>query len=162
MNVASYVQTSVNRIAQFNDMCGNLENVDKDSIDLQLNIFWEEVCEMFKAFDENDDVELLDGAVDSLVVLSGLLLKMEKAGFKVAEAMERIDLNNLSKFVKIDDPKINEVKQDALSKGYTFEPNYGYGRVVIKDVNGKVRKPSTFKPVEIGDCAVAGFLKESV
>lgn len=162
MNVASYVQTSVNRIAQFNDMCGNLENVDKDSIALQLDIFQEEYLETVEAFDELDDTGFLDGVVDEFVVCVGMMLKLEKAGFKVAEAMNRVDLNNLSKFVKIDDPKIDEIKQDALSKGFTFEPNYGYGRVVIKDVNGKVRKPSTFKPVEIGDCAVAGFLKESV
>ena len=45
------------------------------------------------------EVELLDGAVDVFVVVSGLLQKLQHFGFDVEKALLRVPENNMSKFL---------------------------------------------------------------
>ena len=152
--VAGYIGKSYLRVYEFNDIAGNLDDVTIDSVSNQLSFIFEELSEAIAALEEGDEVGLLDGACDLSVTVNGLLQKLENAGFKVAEAMERVDLNNLTKMPTSLDGAI-------VDQSFTTEYNEKYGRHVIKDFNGKVRKPSTYKSVEIGDCAVAGFLRET-
>ena len=151
--IASYIQESFYNIYQFNDLAGNLEDVKPNSIAAQLDFIQEEYLETVEAFDLKDDKELLDGAIDIFVTSVGLLQKLEAAGFNVKEAMQRVDQNNLSKFLRYD----QEVMDNKHFK-WTMKFNDKYQRWVLKDALGKVKKPLNFKPVEIGDCAVAGFL----
>lgn len=153
--IKDYVQQSILKIMQFNEVCGNLDNITTDKLALQLDLIQEEYLETVEAFDNNNDVEFLDGTIDMFVVIVGQLLKLEAAGFDVAEAMKRVDDNNLSKFPSL-------VEDFSYSNEFTCTVNEKYNVAVIKDSNGKVRKPLEFKPVDISDCAVAGFLKESV
>lgn len=142
--IASYIEQSYLRIYEFNDLASNLTNVGEDLIDNQLSFIFEEFSETVTAFEERDEIELLDGAVDCFVTVVGLLQKLEAAGFDVAEAMKRVDLNNLSKM-----PKSTESVQydSAFTKTY----NERYDRYVIKDGNKKVRKPSGFVQVSLID-----------
>lgn len=154
-NIVNYVQESVSKIAQFNEIAGVFGLVNKASIALQLDLEQEEYLEQVKAFDENDDAEFLKESIDLFVVAVGNLIKLEAAGFNVAEAMVRVDNNNLSKFPPPDN--ITTI----LPKGYTQTYNEVYNVFVLKDENGKIRKPASYKKVDVSDCAVAGFLKES-
>lgn len=125
----------------FNTLAGNLDNVDKNSIALQLDLQQEEYIETVDAFDNKDAIELVDGAIDQIVVGLGLLQKLEAAGVNVEDAFTRINQNNLSKF-----------SDSILSQppNTTAEFNKRWEKWVFKDKNtGKVKKPLDFSPVEL-------------
>ena len=72
------------------------------------------------------------------------------------EAYRRVIESNFSKFVKADDYhdiKFASYESNRMSEEYetliTAELNSGYW--VFRDSNGKIRKPSTFKPVDLSD-----------
>jgi len=159
--VVGYAEKSMSRIKMFNELCGNLENVDRNVIAGQLDRIQEEYIELVEELDLLRDEAMLKETIDLHVAVGGLLVMFEAAGFKVAEAMERVDLNNLSKYPKFGDPTLPIIVADAESKGYTVTAHSGYGVYSLKDSNNKVRKPITYKSVEISDCAVAGFLEAS-
>lgn len=153
--VASMIERSYLRIYEFNEIAGNTNSVDEYSVDNQLSYIYEELAETISAFEKQDSVELLDGAVDIFVTSVGLLQKLEAAGFKVAEAMNRVDLNNLEKFPKNTD----NIQYDA---SYVKTFNSKYGRYVLRDGGGKVRKYTNFPKVDLKDCVPEGFFKEVV
>ena len=72
------------------------------------------------------------------------------------EAYRRVIESNFSKFVKADDWHDEQwakneqlIMIDRLGTEITKELNNGYW--VFRDSNGKIRKPSTFKPVDLSD-----------
>lgn len=135
---AAYTEVKI-----FNTVAGNLSVVTDDSIDNQISFIFEELQETITAFEAGDKVGVLDGACDLFVTVSGLMQKLEKARYNVAEAVKRVNANNLSKFPE-------EVTDEDKAQ-YTVTFNEQYNRYVLKDGNGKVRKPSTFKPVDLSD-----------
>ena len=75
---------------------------------------------------------------------------------ELIEAYRRVIESNFSKFVKADDyhdAKFAAYESNRMSEEYetliTAELNNGYW--VFRDSNGKIRKPSTFKPVDLSD-----------
>ena len=71
------------------------------------------------------------------------------------EAYRRVIESNFSKFVKVDYMDASMALNEAFSMtnkygiSITAESNNGYW--VFRDSNGKIRKPSTFKPVDLSD-----------
>jgi hypothetical protein len=128
----------------FNVVAGTLDKVDETSIALQLDLMQEEYLETVTAFDNKDNVELLDGAVDMLVIAFGLIAKLEVAGFDVATAIDRVVANNLSKFTR---------KGEAISYNFDYvsKLNKIYNLTVVKNKDGKIMKPSNFVPVILND-----------
>lgn len=144
MQVTKIIRTAYADVVTFNAVAGNLTNVTDDSIDNQLDFIFEEFQETVTAFEEGNKVELLDGAADLFVTVAGLLQKLEAAGYDVATALERVNANNLSKF-----PQIGTLFGNK--NGYEIVPNVTYNRIVLKDENGKVRKPDNFVAVDLSD-----------
>ena len=77
---------------------------------------------------------------------------------KLIEAYRRVIESNFSKFVKSDETHDvvwaqNEADEMSALLGVTekitIELSHGYW--VFRDQNGKIRKPSTFKPVDLSD-----------
>lgn len=142
-------------VRKFNRYAGQLKNVSKGSIALQLDLIQEEYLESVEAFDTQDTVGLLDGAIDMFVVVSGLLHKLEASGYDVGEAMKRVTNNNLTKFV------------ESLDISFACQNNYkcvieDFDGVPVKsyrDINGKLRKGPDYVSVEIEDCAPKEFFK---
>jgi hypothetical protein len=130
-------------VEQFNDLAGNLTNVTEQNIDNQLSIIFSEFTETVDAFEAGDKVELLDGVCDLFVTVTGLMQIAEKLGYNVEEAMERVNLNNLSKF------KTTVLPEDGAK--WIVTRNERYGRYVLKDENGKVRKPADYVSVDLSD-----------
>ena len=87
-----------NQVKKFNTVAGQLENVTKQSLALQMELIQEEYLELVQAFDDEDDEEYLDATADLFVTVAGLMQKLEAAGFNVEEAMNRVAENNLDKF----------------------------------------------------------------
>jgi len=144
MEATKVIRTAYAGVREFNDIAGNLTNVTDESIDAQLGFCFEELSEAIEAFEAGDKAEFLKEACDMFVVLGGLLQKMEAQGYNVAQALLRVNENNLSKF-----PKVGEVFGNP--EKFTLYTNPKYNRVVLKDANGKVRKPSTYAKVDLSD-----------
>lgn len=148
------IQDRYNEVATFNEIAGNLDNVTVEKLEAQMKVVLEEVKELKDAFDGQNSLELLDGACDSFVTLMGLLQQMERAGFKVDEALKSVNENNLSKF-----PKTVSIPAAAayFENGWKVEYNKEYECYVLKDGNGKIRKPLHFESVDIMDYLPADF-----
>jgi phosphoribosyl-ATP pyrophosphohydrolase len=140
-----------NDVEKFNEIAGNFDYVDFNSIDNQIGFIFEELSETITAVENKDDVELLYGACDLFVTVAGLLQKLESAGFKVEEAMKRVNKNNLSKFAK--SPK--SAPEEAVMVIHHPEHNV----YVFKNIDGKIIKPTNFVPVTLKDLAPIGFLE---
>jgi hypothetical protein len=144
METTKVMRVAYDEVVQFNEIAGNLTNVTIDSIDNQLGFIFEELTETIDALEAGNRVELLDGACDLFVTVAGLLQKLEAAGYNVAHALGRVNANNLSKF-----PKVGELLSNK--NGFTVTLNEKYQRIVLKDENGKVRKPDNFVAVDLSD-----------
>lgn len=156
------------QVELFNEIAGNFDNVTIESLSNQLDIDYEEVIETITAFDERNDVEFLDGLVDRFVTGMGLLQKAERAGYNVAEAVKRVNLNNLSKFPSYTvNPEVPVYRSDCKHficeegirpEGTTVAVNERFSVLVFKDANGKVKKPLNFVPVDLSG-TYPNFLK---
>jgi len=144
---AAYESTRV-----FNSVAGNLLDVDEFSVDNQISFIWEEFAECVDAFEQKDSVELLDAACDLFVTVAGLMQKLEAAGFNVEEALKKVCDNNNSKYIPIGKP----VPYDSE---FTATFNEEHKVFVITDSNGKIRKPSNFKSVDISNLIPDHFFK---
>lgn len=141
-------------VERFNDIAGNFDNVDVAAIEAQIKVVVEEINELKEAFYNKDAVGLLDGACDGFVTLMGLIQKMSVAGFDVSEAIDRVNANNFEKFpseITVSDAEY------YTEQGWDVQVNEKYNSLVLKDVNGKIRKPLGFKSVEISDLVPEGF-----
>ncbi len=144
MNLHESIQGAFAKVQEFNSVAGNLEKVTEESVDNQIGYVFEELTETITAFEEGDKPEFLKEVCDLFVTVAGLMQKMEKQGYKVAEALTLVNENNLSKF-----PPVTGAVQ--YEEGHILTKNIVYGRYVIKDVGGKVRKPSNFVKVDLSD-----------
>jgi hypothetical protein len=147
------VQKHYDSVYKFNDIADNLTNVSVAKLNAQMKVVVEEIKELQDAFDNKDAVELLDGACDGFVTLMGLIQQMEKVGFKVDEALQRVCDNNLTKFI----PDSGEQSAMVLPKEWVIKHNTQHHVYVIKDQNRKIRKPVGFKSVQISDLVPDNF-----
>lgn len=138
------LQKFYNEVEKFNEIGESFKCDLRDAANLYLSLTFEENSEGIYAFERDDPVELLDAAVDTLITSIGLIQALEKAGFNVEEAMKRIAANNLAKF-----PNVADGCQHLDE--YTAEVNDKYNVYVIKDNNGKIRKPEGFSKVDLTD-----------
>lgn len=142
-----------NDVYTFNKVAGRFDNVTLASVNEQTSFNYEEAVEIITAIEEEkSDVKLLDGYVDNLFTAIGGLQMLAAKGFDVELALKKVAENNLSKYLK--EPPI------AIPVGQKVEYNREYDLFVMKDGNNKVKKPSTYKDVELSDCVPAkGFFK---
>jgi len=142
---------------EFNDIAGNSKKLTKQDYQAQFKVLFEEVNEIKEALDNSDVVELVDGVIDSLVVINGFVQKLENQGIDMSKAMELIAENNLSKYTMnayIADASVLEYKEKGIEVVSEF--NKEHCVYVLRDTNGKIRKPINFKSVDISDCIPEG------
>jgi hypothetical protein len=119
-----------------------------------MKIFKSECKELIDAHKAHDSVELLDGAIDVFVTLSGLMQIMEHLGFGVEKGTKRICDNNLEKY--IDGETCTDISL-VQPPNTTHTYNDYFDVHVFKDKDGKVKKPIGFKPVELQDLVPDGI-----
>ena len=146
------IQRHYNQVAKFNEIGESFSGNLAEAADLYLSLVFEELSECVSAFEEKNPTEMLDGACDILVTAFGLVQALEKAGFDMDEAMERVTANNLDKFPS----SVSEVP-----KGMTATLNGKYNVFVLKDVAGKIRKPPNFKSVDLGGTVREDFFQNT-
>lgn len=137
---------------KFNEISGNLTNIIKDSIALQLDLIQEMYLQSVQAYDDEDPEEFADGVADIFVVVCGMIQKLSASGYDMKGVLERVAENNLSKYPTVG----SAVRYDPA---HTITVNKKYQVQIIKDTNGKVRKPLDFKPVDLQGCFPSKFFK---
>ncbi len=159
------ISAAFDSVYKFNDISKQFEGNLQAGIDLQIDLIFEELAETISAMDEgmsdnpnanksDAETSLLDGAADVFVVVAGLLQKLQNAGFDVEKALIRVCENNLSKFPKVIPPtEFNWYEQQKWTPVY----NDKYGCFVLKDENGKSRKPIDFVPVVLDNLTPKNF-----
>ena len=139
--------------AMFNRIGGNLKREPTiDNLVSQFKVLESEVKELKEGLDNKDYVEILDGAIDITVVIFGFIQILEKMNFDVEKAMERVAVNNLSKFVRdIQDAIKSRDKYMREGKSVHIEYDSIHNLYGLKNDAGKIRKPHNFVPVELSD-----------
>lgn len=148
------IQKHYDSVEKFNDIAENFTDIKFGKLQAQMKVVVEEIKELETAFDNQDAVELLDGACDGFVTLMGLIQQMERVGFKVGEALQRVNDNNLGKYPR------NIYRNDLAiydRNGWDVNYNFKYNCYVLKDRNGKIRKPHDFQAVVLDDLVPEGF-----
>lgn len=148
----------------FNEIA-NSDIPQKSVVDIknQLDFLKEEVQEIQDGITDNNPKEVLDGAVDVLYVIIGMLQFLEEMGFDVPKALADTGWNNLTKFptqAQLEDGNLLE-KTVALyeAKGVKVFPKYNSRYMVwsFKNSNSKVMKPFGFVPNDLADCVPAKY-----
>jgi len=138
----------------FNKVAGKDTQFDKQSIQEQIDLIKEEVNETQEGLDNNDLMELADGALDVLVVTLGLIQKLENLGIDMNKAAEIIADNNLSKFTldyKVAEATVEHYKQKGEQVYITFY-NDKKLYAVKRLSDNKVMKPVGFVSADIYSC----------
>lgn len=136
---------------KFNNIADNNNKLSKKDFEAQYKCLVEEVNEIGEGLETNNLEEVLDGVVDVLVVVTGMAHKLWQLGINVGEAVNRITDNNLSKFPEYTTKEALETVKLYLDKGEGVIACDVMGKLVVKDLNGKIRKPASFVPVNLSD-----------
>lgn len=120
----------------------------------QIKIIQSEVQETVDAIEANDALEVLDGGCDMLVTTMGFLQLLQERS-QAREALLEVTANNLTKFISVFDPNKDQIVKDTVelyaTKGIKVTPvvNKALNMIAFMDDNGKYKKPSTYKNVEL-------------
>jgi len=136
-------------VCTFNRLAGKDTATTKEDLLRQVRLIQEELDETRTAIEQDNPVEILDGAVDVAVTLFGLMQQLENSGYDVDGASAVTADNNLSKFVYSSDfaDKTLEylIELEPYMQFRIEEHQDGFNRVyVIKDQFDKVRKPLSY------------------
>lgn len=161
MTTKYWLEEAYNDNFVFNDLAGNTSKLTLKDIDNQTKLILEEANELKDAVAANDPVEVLDAVIDLYVVLDGLTSKLVSLGFDVSTALKQTIQNNLSKFPSDEYIAIESQSAYDLHDNIKVDINYNdsHQRWVIKDQNGKVRKPVGFVGNDLSNCLPTGFDK---
>lgn len=168
---SNIIAEAFDNVFKFNDVAMQFDQPKLSGINLQLDLIWEEFAmETLPAFEKGCNAvedrlgsveenryakELLDGAVDTFVVVAGLLQKLQHHGMDVNRALLRVTENNLEKFTK----KAEYIW--AEKQGYEVVWNEQHSVFSYRDANGKLRKSPEYKSVELTDLIPSSFFKEA-
>ena len=139
------IASAYQSVKKFSEIAGVLDNPTYETVDLYNSLAFEELSESITALEENNPVEILDGAIDEFYIVCGKLAILDKMGYNVEEGIRRVCENNLSKF-----PEIG-FTQEYVPDNHSQTFNKKHKVYVLKNENGKVKKPHGFKPVSLSD-----------
>lgn len=157
MSILSYAES---KIFEFNRIAGNFISVDKQKLQNQIKLIKEELRELEEAVETDNCKETLDGINDVLVTALGFAQMLEHQNYDVHGGLSEVAENNLTKF-----PSTYDIVADTI-KWYETEypdvvltPSYDQDRSVwvIKDQNGKVRKPINYEGVVLTNYLPKGY-----
>ena len=144
------------QISMFNELAGNpkkARRLNSTLPSLYMRLIDEEFSETAGAYDDSDEVEVIDGLADLVVVAVGMMLSL---GYDPDELMREVNSSNLSKFCTTqedadetvasyaDDPRYTDVHCKQVGNLYVI-----LGRVVGGDgwkiLKNKYYVPANFK-----------------
>lgn len=160
------------RVATWNSIAG-MDTEDNKALEEQIKLYVElcaeEADEGWGAVHSEGNanyIEVLDSAVDQFVVLSRLLHLLQKRGFNVEKAFEKVLDNNDSKFIdetgevtskggiKVPDRIYESCKyyeEKGINIMFDFQEESNKW-ILFNSDTGKILKPKGFIPVNLEDC----------
>lgn len=152
------LQDYYNQIVDWNTKAGvkdhEFSTLDWDSaVDLQTKLLIEEAQETVDGIKYGNMLELLDGAVDTFVILSKLFDMLEKAGFDVEGGIQQIIDNNQNKIFNsfYEACEAKEKLEERDDKEYYIETSVlnNLSFYTVRREDGKIAKPVGFVAVEL-------------
>ena len=144
---------AIDLIEDFNEIGGNFKDITEDSFISQVLVNKEEAFELWNAiYMKEGEAQILKEAIDNFVTIVGFLKILEKKGYDVENALIHVGENNLDKFISFDDPCLVQETIDFYKEqgiNVTAENNTEYELTVIKDENGKIRKPVGYVKADV-------------
>lgn len=123
------------------------------AVELQSKLLVEESTETVDAMAVGNMRELLDGAVDTFVILSKLFDMLEKAGFDVEGGIQQIIDNNQNKifnsFYEACEAKEKLEKRDDVEYYIETSVLNNLSFYTVRRPDGKIAKPVGFVAVEL-------------
>lgn len=123
------------------------------AVELQSKLLVEESTETVDAMAVGNMKELLDGAVDTFVILSKLFDMLEKAGFDVEAGIQQIIDNNQNKIFNsfYEACEAKEKLEERDDKEYYIETSVlnNLSFYTVRRDDGKIAKPVGFVAVEL-------------
>jgi NTP pyrophosphatase (non-canonical NTP hydrolase) len=142
------------KISLFNEISGKSGVPSDEDIRNQVRLITEEAKEIKDALEQGEpEINLLQEALDVLVVTFGLIEQLKSKGYDVDKAMGKVVDCNLSKFTQ-DRTEAWKSMDSYHDSGTNVTVDYyeEHNVYVIKDENNKIRKPLNFKKVNLEDC----------
>lgn len=141
-------------IRKFNERCGNVDCTPEMSLAEtcsavlpQAKVIVEEAKELLKACEEQDEQELIDGAVDVLVTSLRLISLLGKR-YDLMKAAQLVMENNHLKYT--DDLFLADRWRQGVEGTIVVDTQTNKGAYhCLKDQNGKIRKWTGFPKVEL-------------
>ena len=136
-------------VYEFNRLAGNYDNITKEKLLAQAKVVLEEAKELLQAI-ENDEGEeqILKELCDCHVPITGISQMLILLGYGVFPAWKKVNANNLQKFCNTELEAIYS-KEAYEAQGISVEINKIEEVFVLKDKNGKVRKPLNYEKVSV-------------
>jgi hypothetical protein len=123
------------------------------AVELQSKLLVEEATETVDAMAVGNMKELLDGAVDTFVILSKLFDMLEKAGFDVERGIQQIIDNNQNKifnsFYEACEAKEKLEERDDVEYYIETSVLNNISFYTVRRPDGKIAKPVGFVAVEL-------------
>jgi hypothetical protein len=148
------------RVVQWNDKCGVQDHPPFSTewwkaIELQTKLLVEESTEAYDASKYGDAVELLDGAIDNMVIAFKFLDMLDKAGYDINGAFEAICANNDAKifdsFYEACESKEKLEERDDTEYTISTAVENGLPYYTIRRLDMKIMKPIDFVPVDLSE-----------
>lgn len=128
---------------KFNDISGANKELSLKAMREQFLYIDEEVNEIRDALSTDNLTEVLDGCIDTIITVFGLLQKLENLGVDINQAGIDTALNNLSKYPNSHYIAHQTVEKAKIEKGIeavaSFNEEHGYYTIRNKHT-GKVLK----------------------
>ena len=125
------------------------------AVELQTKLLVEESTEAYDASKYEDSVELLDGAIDTMVIAFKFLDMLDKAGFDISGAFESICTNNDAKifdsFYQACEEKEKLEQRDDVEYTVQTAVENGLPYYTIRRLDMKIVKPVGFIHVDLSD-----------
>ena len=133
-------------VVEFNALCGRYDSPTKEDLLAQAKVVLEEAKEVLEAVNDTPE-HLVKEVADLAVVSIGMIALLNRMGYDVNGAWKAVNANNMQKIIE----NYNDVCYTKAAYNATTDNvealQVGANKWVIKDVNGKVRKPIGFVPL---------------
>lgn len=152
-NITYTLDEAYDSIKKFNIIAGTLKAPTLETLDLYNSLSFEECCESVEAFETQDAPNVLKEAIDEFYVICGKLQVLEAMGMNVAEGLRMVCENNLQKFTPAGKPL-------SYDNNHTVTFNEEFQMFVLKNADGKVVKPCTYKKVDLKGLVPNNFFQK--
>lgn len=156
MKDSNYLQKVADFMTQFNQAIPQYSTIpSKEICDLRVKLIQEELDELQKAFNDKNEVEILDALMDLQYVLTGAILACGMQGV-VNEAFTRVHRSNMSKACSTKneaDISVEKYTEEGVEVGQEYNQQTGLINLYRKS-DKKVMKNKFYQAVVLDDLVI--------